>query len=62
MRLGVLMEIIEGIHRVDEASSNIAHSNVYLVIDGKELVVVDTGSVKLSVKLLHVNFRLKITR
>jgi glyoxylase-like metal-dependent hydrolase (beta-lactamase superfamily II) len=44
MRLGVLMEIIEGIHRIDEASSNIAHSNVYLVIDGKELVVVDTGT------------------
>ena len=38
------MEIIEGIHRIDEASSNIAHSNVYLVIDGKELVVVDTGT------------------
>jgi glyoxylase-like metal-dependent hydrolase (beta-lactamase superfamily II) len=38
------MEIIEGIHRVDEASSNIAHSNVYLVINGKELVVVDTGT------------------
>jgi len=38
------MEIIEGIHRIDEASSNIAHANVYLVIDGKELVVVDTGT------------------
>jgi hydroxyacylglutathione hydrolase len=38
------MEIIEGIHRIDEASSNIAHSNVYLVINGKELIVVDTGT------------------
>jgi glyoxylase-like metal-dependent hydrolase (beta-lactamase superfamily II) len=38
------MEIIEGIHRVDEASSNMAHSNVYLVINGKELMVVDTGT------------------
>jgi glyoxylase-like metal-dependent hydrolase (beta-lactamase superfamily II) len=38
------MEIIEGIHRVDEASSNIAHSNVYLIINGNELVVVDTGT------------------
>jgi len=38
------MEIIEGIHRVDEASSNIAHSNVYLIINGKELLIVDTGT------------------
>jgi glyoxylase-like metal-dependent hydrolase (beta-lactamase superfamily II) len=38
------MEIIEGIHRIDEASNNMAHSNVYLVIYGKELVVVDTGT------------------
>ena len=38
------MEIIEGIHKVDEASSNMAHSNVYLVINGKELIVVDTGT------------------
>jgi glyoxylase-like metal-dependent hydrolase (beta-lactamase superfamily II) len=37
------MKIIEGIHRVDEASSNIAHSNVYLIINGKELLIVDTG-------------------
>ena len=41
---GCLMEIIEGIHRIDEASSNIAHSNVYLVINGKELIVIDTGT------------------
>jgi hydroxyacylglutathione hydrolase len=38
------MEIIDGVHRVDEASSNIAHSNVYLVTNGKELIVVDTGT------------------
>ncbi|HUJ84476.1 MAG TPA: MBL fold metallo-hydrolase [Candidatus Acidoferrales bacterium] len=38
------MEIIEGIHRVDEASSNIAHSNVYVVINGKELSIIDTGT------------------
>ena len=38
------MEIIEGIHRVDEASSNMAHSNVYLVINGNELMVIDTGT------------------
>ena len=38
------MEIIDGIHRVDEASSNMAHSNVYLVINGKELIIVDTGT------------------
>lgn len=40
----VLMEIVEGIHRVDEASGNIAHSNVYIVINDKELFVVDTGT------------------
>jgi hydroxyacylglutathione hydrolase len=38
------MEIIEGIHLVDAASSNFAHSNVYLVIDGKEMLVIDTGT------------------
>jgi len=38
------MEIIEGIHRIDEASKNMAHSNVYLVINGKELIVIDTGT------------------
>jgi glyoxylase-like metal-dependent hydrolase (beta-lactamase superfamily II) len=38
------MEIIEGIYRIDEASANMAHSNVYLVIDGKELTIVDTGT------------------
>ena len=39
-----LMEIIEGVHRVDEASANMAHANVYLVINGKELAVIDTGT------------------
>ncbi len=38
------MEIIEGIHKIDEASSNMAHSNVYLVINEKELMVIDTGT------------------
>ena len=38
------MEIIEGIHRIDEASGNIAHSNVYLIINEKDIVVVDTGT------------------
>ena len=38
------MEIIEGIHRADEASANIAHANVYLLINGKELTIIDTGT------------------
>ena len=38
------MEIVEGIHRVDEASANMAHSNVYLLIEGDELIVIDTGT------------------
>ncbi|HLN88430.1 MAG TPA: MBL fold metallo-hydrolase, partial [Candidatus Binatia bacterium] len=46
------MQIIEGIHRVDEASGNIAHSNVYLVIDGKELFVVDTGTPRNAKKIV----------
>ncbi len=37
------MEIVEGIHRVDEASSGLARSNVYLVVDGTQLTVVDAG-------------------
>jgi glyoxylase-like metal-dependent hydrolase (beta-lactamase superfamily II) len=40
----MLLEIVNGIHRVDEASKNMAHSNVYLVINDKELTVVDTGT------------------
>jgi glyoxylase-like metal-dependent hydrolase (beta-lactamase superfamily II) len=38
------MEIIEGIHRVDEASSNMAHVNVYVSVYGQEIVVIDTGT------------------
>lgn len=38
------MEIVEGIHRIEEASDNPAHSNVYLVINGGELAVIDTGT------------------
>ena len=38
------MEIVEGIHRVDEASANMAHANVYLLIEGDELTVIDTGT------------------
>ena len=38
------MEIIAGIHRVDEASANMAHANVYLTISDKELTVIDTGT------------------
>jgi hypothetical protein len=37
------MEIADGIYRVDEASSNMAHSNVYLLINGKDLIAIDTG-------------------
>jgi hypothetical protein len=35
------MEIIEGINRVDESSRCFAHSNVYLVIYRKEMLVID---------------------
>jgi glyoxylase-like metal-dependent hydrolase (beta-lactamase superfamily II) len=38
------MEIINGIHRIDEASENMAHANVYLVINGNELAIIDTGT------------------
>lgn len=38
------MEIVEGIHRVDEASANMAHANVYLRINGEDLTVIDTGT------------------
>ena len=38
------MEIVEGIHRVDEASANMAHSNVYLLVEGDQLTVIDTGT------------------
>jgi glyoxylase-like metal-dependent hydrolase (beta-lactamase superfamily II) len=43
--LGVVcLEIIEGIFRADKASGNIAHSNVYVVVNDKGLVVIDTGT------------------
>jgi glyoxylase-like metal-dependent hydrolase (beta-lactamase superfamily II) len=38
------MEIVEGVHRADETSGNLAHSNVYVLVNGDELVVVDTGT------------------
>ncbi len=38
------MEIVEGVHRIDEASANIARSNVYLVIEKDGLIVIDTGT------------------
>ena len=38
------MEIVKGIHRVDEASANMANANVYLVINGEELILIDTGT------------------
>ena len=38
------MEIIKGIHRIDEASKNPAHANVYLVINSGKLALVDTGT------------------
>ncbi len=38
------MEIIEGIFRADKASGNIAHSNVYVVVNDKGLIVIDTGT------------------
>jgi len=37
------MEITVGIHRADEASANMAHSNIYVVVNGKELAIIDTG-------------------
>lgn len=38
------MEIVEGVYRVDTASANMAHANVYLVANGEELTVIDTGT------------------
>ncbi len=38
------MEIIQGIHKVDEASANMVHANVYLLVERDELLVVDTGT------------------
>jgi hypothetical protein len=52
------MEIVEGVHRLDEASGNIAHSNVYLVINGCEIVVVDTGTPGNAKKIVEYILRL----
>jgi glyoxylase-like metal-dependent hydrolase (beta-lactamase superfamily II) len=38
------MEIVSGIHLVEDASANLAHSNVYLTINGGDLAVIDTGT------------------
>jgi glyoxylase-like metal-dependent hydrolase (beta-lactamase superfamily II) len=46
------LEIIKGLHRIDEASANMAHANVYLVIDGKQLTVVDTGTANNAQKIV----------
>ena len=54
------MEIVEGIHRVDEASANMAHSNVYVLIQGDELTVIDTGTAGNAKKI--VNYVQKIGR
>lgn len=43
--LGVTcLKITEGIFRADKASSNLAHSNVYFVVNAQGLVVIDTGT------------------
>lgn len=49
------MEIVEGIHQVDGVNAN-----VYLLIDGEELTVVDTGMPKSAEKIL--NYIHKINR
>jgi glyoxylase-like metal-dependent hydrolase (beta-lactamase superfamily II) len=38
------LEIVEGVYRADEASSNIAHSNVYFIVNGGKITVIDTGT------------------
>jgi len=38
-----LIEILNDINNADEASGNVAHSNIYLAINGKEIIVVDSG-------------------
>jgi len=38
------MEIVEGIHLVDKASANMPHANVYIIVNGKEITVIDTGT------------------
>ncbi len=54
------MEIVSSIHRVDEASSNMAHSNVYLIVNGNELTVVDTGTPGNAKKPLNTSKKLGI--
>ncbi len=49
------MQIVEGIHKVDGVNAN-----VYLVIDGEELTVIDTGMPRNTEKIL--NYVLKINR
>jgi glyoxylase-like metal-dependent hydrolase (beta-lactamase superfamily II) len=44
----ILTEIMEGIHQVDGVNAN-----VFLVIDGKELTVIDTGMPRNSRKILN---------
>ena len=38
------MEILEGIHQVDDVSGNMARSNVYLIVNPNNLMIVDTGT------------------
>ncbi|MCW4029110.1 MAG: MBL fold metallo-hydrolase [Candidatus Bathyarchaeota archaeon] len=38
------MKIVEGIYRADEASNNIAHSNIYFIVNGEKITVIDTGT------------------
>jgi glyoxylase-like metal-dependent hydrolase (beta-lactamase superfamily II) len=52
------MEIIEGIHRIDEASDNPAHANVYLVVNGGDLTVIDTGTPGNAQKIIDYVWRL----
>lgn len=54
------MEIVEGIHRIDEASNNMAHSNVYLLSSDSNLIVIDTGIPGNAKKI--VDYILKIGR
>jgi glyoxylase-like metal-dependent hydrolase (beta-lactamase superfamily II) len=47
------MEIVEGIHQVDGVNAN-----VYLLIDGEELAVIDTGMPKNAEKILDYVHRI----
>ena len=46
------MEITSGIHRADKASGNIAHSNIYVVINSNDLTVIDTGTPRNAKKIV----------